>query len=91
MFNLGYLPGGNKKITTTVETTRKALDDAEKLLNQKGKILITVYPGHEEGEQESKFLKEYLKGKDFLEFHNTENKVAPYLIQINKQTKREQN
>lgn len=91
VFNLGYLPGGNKKITTTVETTRKALDDAEKLLNQKGKILITVYPGHEEGEQESKFLKEYLKGKDFLEFHNTENKVAPYLIQINKQTKREQN
>ncbi len=90
VFNLGYLPGGDKTITTSVETTRKALEEAEKLLNQKGKILLTVYPGHEQGKRESEFLKEYLKGKDFIEFHNTENEVAPYLIQINKQTKREQ-
>ncbi len=89
VFNLGYLPGGDKTITTSVETTRKALEEAEKLLNQKGKILLTVYPGHEQGKRESEFLKEYLKGKDFIEFHNTENEVAPYLIQINKQTKRE--
>lgn len=89
VFNLGYLPGGDKTITTTVETTKKALEEAEKLLNNKGKILITVYPGHEEGKRESVFLKDYLKEKNFIEFHNTENEIAPYLIQINKQTKRE--
>jgi len=89
VFNLGYLPGGDKNITTTVETTKKALENAQKLLNQKGKILITVYPGHTEGQRESEFLKEYLKDKDFIEFHNTENKIAPYLIQINQQPKRE--
>lgn len=89
VFNLGYLPGGDKKVTTTVETTKKALENAEKLLNQKGKILITVYPGHEEGQRESEFLKKYLKEKDFIEFHNTENKIAPYLIQINRKKKRE--
>ena len=89
LFNLGYLPHGNKEITTTVETTKKALESAEKLLNQKGKILITVYPGHPQGKKESTFLKEYVKGKDFIEFHNTDNKIAPYLIQINNKTKRE--
>ena len=89
VFNLGYLPGGNKEITTTIETTKKALNSAEKLLNQKGKILIMVYPGHKQGKEESDFLKEYIKDKNYIEFHNTKNKIAPYLIQINKQTKRE--
>ena len=86
IFNLGYLPNGDKSITTTWETTKKAIDDGLKLLNNKGIILITVYPGHNEGSNESKNLQEYLKDKNVSYYYNEygKNDKAPYLIKITK-------
>ena len=60
MFNLGYLPGGNKKITTMRETTMPAIEAAISLLDSDGILLIAVYPGHEEGDAEGKMICEYL-------------------------------
>ena len=60
MFNLGYLPGGNKKITTMRETTMPAIEAAISLLDKDGILLIAVYPGHEEGDAEGKMICEYL-------------------------------
>ena len=61
IFNLGYLPGGDKSITTTVETTLHTLDMLIKSL-RKGQIIhLVIYPGHPEGRNESIQIDAYLK------------------------------
>ena len=60
MFNLGYLPGGNKLRTTLRETTKKAVTDAIDLLCPDGALLVAVYPGHEEGFLEGEMLRAFL-------------------------------
>lgn len=87
VFNLGYLPNGNKKITTNYKTTLRAIDHGLRLLNHKGIILIVVYPGHPEGLEESLKINQYLLNLDNYKsekFFNTDNKKAPYLIKITK-------
>lgn len=86
LFNLGYLPGGNKEITTTWKTTKIAIEQSLLLLNNKGKILIVVYPGHLQGKKESILLNQYIKEKQLIYqiYHNTNNEIAPYLIEIKK-------
>jgi ubiquinone/menaquinone biosynthesis C-methylase UbiE len=59
VYNLGYLPGGDKKKTTMTETTLKSLQEAQKLIKKEGMISITCYPGHEEGKREEEMLLEY--------------------------------
>lgn len=58
MFNLGYLPGGDKRITTLRETTIAAVKAAIELMDNDAALLIAVYPGHEEGEIEGEMLTE---------------------------------
>ena len=85
IFNLGFLPKGNKDITTKSSTTIRAIENSIKLLNKKGHIVITIYKGHKEGLKESIKIKEYLdnnKNYVYEEYHNTDNKLAPYVIDI---------
>ncbi|MBE6557159.1 MAG: hypothetical protein E7664_05395 [Ruminococcaceae bacterium] len=60
MFNLGYLPGSDKSITTMRSTTLPAIEAAISLMAPDAIILIAVYPGHAEGEAEGKLVCEYL-------------------------------
>ncbi len=60
MFNLGFLPGGDKSITTKRETTLVAIRAAIDLLDADGALLIAVYPGHEEGTVEGNLIEEEL-------------------------------
>ncbi len=60
-FNLGYLPGGDKDITTMAETTRVALEQARTLLAPDGVITIVCYR-HTEGERELRAVRELLSG-----------------------------
>ena len=85
IFNLGYLPNSDKKIKTNYKSTIKAIEDSLKLLNNKGIILITVYPGHKEGLEESIKINEFLKDINHSVYRNTDNPDAPYLITIRKQ------
>ncbi len=64
MFNLGYLPGSDKKITTMHETTLAAIDAAIELMDSDSIILIAVYPGHAEGELEGRLVNEKLATLD---------------------------
>ena len=87
VFNLGYLPNGDKNITTKYQTTIMSIENSLELLNNKGIILITVYPGHKEGNLESNKIKNYLDtlaNYQINYYHNTDNEEAPYLIEIKK-------
>lgn len=86
LFNLGYLPNGDKSITTNYISTLEALKKAFNMLNNKGIILIVIYP-HKEGKKEEMEIRKYLNRNniDYNEYHNTDNINAPFLISIKKQ------
>ena len=56
VFNLGWLPGGDHRITTLTETTLPAIQQALALLLPMGVLVICVYPGHPEGEREQEMV-----------------------------------
>ena len=60
MFNLGYLPGSDKTVTTMRSTTLPAIESAIDLMDRDAVILVAVYPGHAEGEAEGKLICDYL-------------------------------
>jgi len=61
VFNLGYLPGGNKEITTEAEAVLAAVKKTATLLKQNGLIAIVLYPGHQRGKVEKIMLLDYMK------------------------------
>lgn len=64
MFNLGYLPGSDKKVTTMHETTLAAIDAAISMMDTDAIVLIAIYPGHAEGELEGRLVGEKLSKLD---------------------------
>lgn len=60
MFNLGYLPGGDKGRITQVATTLSALGQALDFLAEDGILTIVVYPGHEGGADEARQVESWL-------------------------------
>lgn len=57
MFNLGYLPGGDKRRTTGASTTLAALQSALSLLAPGGLISLLAYTGHPGGREEAELVK----------------------------------
>jgi tRNA A58 N-methylase Trm61 len=57
MFNLGYLPGGDKAIITTAETTLRALTGALSLLRVGGVVTVVLYPAHPGGGAEAEAVR----------------------------------
>ena len=60
-FNLGWLPGSDKSLTTRTDTTLPALKAALGLLSPEGLAVICCYPGHAEGQRELDALTEFAK------------------------------
>ncbi len=60
VFNLGWLPGGDKSVTTLWETTKVALGKALSLLKKHGVLLLCAYPGHAEGDRERSEVMKFL-------------------------------
>ncbi|MCM8710667.1 class I SAM-dependent methyltransferase [Clostridium sp. SYSU_GA19001] len=52
MYNLGFLPGGNKNITTKTESTISSIKEGLYLLCPGGIMSIAIYTGHDEGIKE---------------------------------------
>ncbi|NLO22113.1 MAG: hypothetical protein GX119_08955 [Syntrophomonadaceae bacterium] len=62
VFNLGYLPGGNKKIITQPDTTIAALNQSIMVLAAGGWVTVVFYTGHEGGREEYEAVSRYLAG-----------------------------
>ena len=56
VFNLGWLPGGDHRITTCCASTKKAVLGALDCLKPGGIVTVCAYPGHEEGSRELEML-----------------------------------
>ena len=69
VFNLGYLPSGEKQITTRAETTLTALGKAVDMIKPDGIVTIVIYPGHEEGKREQDLIVQWGKSLDRSIYH----------------------
>ncbi|MFC6179953.1 tRNA (mnm(5)s(2)U34)-methyltransferase [Lactiplantibacillus daowaiensis] len=90
IFNLGYLPGGDKTIITTPTTTLTAVQALESRLATNGVIILLVYAGHPGGEQEAQAVLDHVTQLDQHQFqvlrYGFLNQVhqPPYLLAIQK-------
>ncbi|TCP26642.1 putative rRNA methylase [Scopulibacillus darangshiensis] len=90
IFNLGYLPRGNKKIVTKHETTIAALTALQPRMEIRGRIAVVVYPGHPEGKDEADVLIPYFKNIDQTKWDVTKYEMLnqvndpPFLIVMEK-------
>lgn len=89
VYNLGYLPGGNKSLTTLTLITLISVKNALNLLGSQGLLSITCYPGHLEGAREEQALLEWASCLDpklysvcHLRWQN--RKASPSLLLIQK-------
>jgi SAM-dependent methyltransferase len=62
VYNLGYLPGGDKTITTLVKSTLTSIRTAIELISPGGLVSIICYPGHNEGKKEKFALLKLSRG-----------------------------
>lgn len=86
MFNLGWLPGSDKCITTQALATIQALSQALSWLKSEGALSVMLYPGHDEGKIESEAVLQWLSdhGGNNITYdviRVPEKPLAPILIQ----------
>lgn len=90
IFNLGYLPGGDKSIVTKPHTTISAIEQLLNIMAPEGIIVLVIYHGHTEGEVERDYLLQYVKNLDQklvhvlqYQFINQTNN-PPFIVAIEK-------
>lgn len=60
MFNLGFLPGGDKSLITEPATTIPALAAASRVLERGGILSVITYPGHPFGNEEALVVEKWM-------------------------------
>lgn len=90
IFNLGYLPGGDKEIVTLAESTITAVEQLLSVMEKEAVIVLVVYHGHPEGQVERDALLDYVTSLDQKKAHVLQyrfmNQVnnPPFIIAIEK-------
>jgi hypothetical protein len=89
MYNLGYLPGSDKKLTTMADSTLSSLEALMPWIIPGGGISLMVYPGHENGRFESQALQFWLQGILAQDWHLWQTarlgaEHAPYWVWMQK-------
>ena len=92
IFNLGYLPGGDKTIVTMPDTTKSAIENIFDILSPGGIIVLVIYHGHDEGKKERDAILEYTASIEQetayvlkYEFVNQRNN-PPFIVAIEKRS-----
>ena len=95
MFNLGYLPGGDKSVTTLPGSTVEALGAALGLLDAGGIVTVLCYTGHAGGGEEAAAVLDFCEGlgeEDFAAVRyeaSSAGESAPILVAVSKRIDRE--
>lgn len=76
MFNLGWLPGSDRSVTTKRTSTLAAVEKAIGMLDADGVITVAVYPGHPEGDAEGRMLEEYFASLSRFEICATKIRIV---------------
>jgi predicted methyltransferase len=90
IFNLGYLPGGDKSIVTKPNTTISAIEQLLSIMAIEGVIVLVIYHGHPEGAVERDQLLQYVRKIDQQKAHViqygfiNQNNHPPFIIAIEK-------
>lgn len=88
MFNLGYLPGSETSLMTIAETTIPALAASLEFLHRDGVLTVTIYTGHEGGQNEADQVLLWAKQLShhyFVSWYRVWNRPsAPSLLTIEK-------
>lgn len=90
IFNLGYLPGGDKEIVTLAESTIAAVEQLLSVMEKEAVIVLVIYHGHPEGQVERDALLDYVTTLDQKRAHVLQyrfmNQVnnPPFIIAIEK-------
>lgn len=90
IFNLGYLPGGDKEVVTEAHSTISAIEQLLECMEVEGIIILVVYHGHPEGAIERDELMQYVKSlpqeKAHVLHYGFMNQVnsPPFIIAIEK-------
>lgn len=88
VFNLGYLPHGDKDITTTKASTINTLKTLTTHLYPETFIIMTCYQGHEAGKVESEAVKTFIDTLDdsfnVLIYEHLKKPQAPFVVVIEK-------
>lgn len=71
MFNLGYLPGGDKTRTTTSVGSLAGVRAAVALLRRGGIVTVLAYPGHPGGAEETAAVEAFLRQLNPLSYDVT--------------------
>lgn len=79
MFNLGYLPGGDRTIRTQADTTLRALDQAQTLLRSGGVLSVLVYRGHAGSGEEDTAVNQWLEALPDAFVRDTHESPGPVL------------
>jgi 16S rRNA C1402 N4-methylase RsmH len=86
MFNLGYLPRGDRRIVTRPSTTIPAIAALLERLAPKGRISIIAYRGHPEGPEEYRAIREFFEQRGDFEVReltgDPENQSGPRLFLV---------
>lgn len=87
VFNLGYLPGSDKTVTTLSHTTLIALEKAVNMLKIGGVIVVVIYPGHGEGAKEAQLVEEFCAQLDkhtynSYKYNLLNKKNPPYIVAV---------
>lgn len=87
MFNLGYLPGGDRSITTQIESTLDAIRQAWTLLQPGGLISVVCYRGHPGGAEEAEAVwrcANKIPGCELETVGREECEDGPFLVLVRK-------
>ena len=92
VFNLGFLPGGDRTIRTEAGNSMAALDQASGMLAPGGIITIAVYTGHSGGSEEGAAIEVWASALQPDRFNVWRSRQlnrpesAPYLVFVEKCT-----
>lgn len=90
IFNLGYLPGGDKHIVTKPNSTISAIEQLLEVMAPEGIIVLVIYHGHPEGQVERDAVLKFAEELDQKQAHvlrygfiNQQNN-PPFIVAIEK-------